>query len=95
LRGGDGVRDNTQPTHGSEITSSSNGSPKLWSELPDIDNGCEISNEEDHFRARDRETTMTMSELIIKLTLAAATTGMPLVPIPYTSKRALKRNPVP
>ena len=95
LRGGDGVSDNTQPTHGFEVTSASNGSPKLWSELTDIDDGCEIANEEDHFRARDLETTMTMSELITKLTLAAATTGMPLVPIPYTSRRALKRNPVP
>ena len=95
LRGGDGVRHNTQPTHGSVITPSPYGTPKLRGELTDVDDGREIANEEDHFRTRDLETTMTMSELITRLTQAAAITGNPLVPIPYTSRRALKRNPVP
>jgi hypothetical protein len=82
LRGGDGVGDNAEPTHGFQVTSATNRSPKLWSELTDVDDGREIADEKDHCFARDLDTTMTMSELITKLTQAAATIGIPLVPIP-------------
>lgn len=83
LGGRNRVCHEAQSTHRLCIVLIPNRSPKLRGELAHVDDCRHVPNEKNHVcRRRDQVTTVTMMELMAKLTHAAAITGMPPVPIP-------------
>ena len=64
------------------IVPTSNRAPQLRRELTDVDNCGQVADKDDHGRIRALVTTVTMSELMKRLTPAATITGIALVPIP-------------
>jgi hypothetical protein len=82
LAGRDDVRDDTYAGHRTVIVAVPDYAPQLRRKLSDIDNRRHVADEDDHGRVRAFVTTVTMRELMTRLTLAATITGMPLVPIP-------------
>jgi hypothetical protein len=89
------IRYEAEASHCLVLVATTNRAPELGCKLADIDDCGDITNDNDHERARALRTTVAISELMTMFTPAATATGTPCVPMPYTSSKALKTKPVP